>query len=93
MANLIPLDRPPFVGHSAFAHKGGIHVSAVCDDYKVVYLRLRMPRVLWCECLLSIRMRRNIEASWQTLTDSIRYYLFHMQPLDQDAAVGVDGGM
>ncbi len=29
MANLHPPDRAPFVGRSAFAHKGGIHVSAV----------------------------------------------------------------
>lgn len=28
-ANMIPLNNRPFVGHSAFAHKGGIHVSAV----------------------------------------------------------------
>ncbi|HZS05770.1 MAG TPA: citramalate synthase [Blastocatellia bacterium] len=29
IANLVPNDRAPFVGRSAFAHKGGIHVSAV----------------------------------------------------------------
>lgn len=29
VANLAPDDRAPFVGQSAFAHKGGIHVSAV----------------------------------------------------------------
>jgi len=29
IANLAPDDRAPFVGRSAFAHKGGIHVSAV----------------------------------------------------------------
>jgi len=28
-ANMIPLSSRPFVGESAFAHKGGIHVSAV----------------------------------------------------------------
>ncbi|MBF0235040.1 MAG: citramalate synthase, partial [Desulfamplus sp.] len=28
-ANMTPLNSRPFVGHSAFAHKGGIHVSAV----------------------------------------------------------------
>ncbi len=28
-ANMIPLNNRPFVGKSAFAHKGGIHVSAV----------------------------------------------------------------
>ena len=28
-ANLVPLNSRPFVGKSAFAHKGGIHVSAV----------------------------------------------------------------
>jgi 2-isopropylmalate synthase len=28
-ANMIPLSNRPFVGESAFAHKGGIHVSAV----------------------------------------------------------------
>lgn len=29
IANLIPNNKQPFVGHSAFAHKGGVHVSAV----------------------------------------------------------------
>ncbi len=29
VANLAPFTRQPFVGRSAFAHKGGIHVSAV----------------------------------------------------------------
>lgn len=29
IANIVPNDRAPYVGHSAFAHKGGIHVSAV----------------------------------------------------------------
>ena len=28
-ANMIPLNTQPFVGKSAFAHKGGIHVSAI----------------------------------------------------------------
>ncbi|ETR73194.1 MAG: 2-isopropylmalate synthase [Candidatus Magnetoglobus multicellularis str. Araruama] len=28
-ANMIPLSNRPFVGESAFAHKGGIHVSAI----------------------------------------------------------------
>jgi 2-isopropylmalate synthase len=28
-ANLVPINSRPFVGHSAFAHKGGIHVSAI----------------------------------------------------------------
>lgn len=32
VANLVPVDRWPFVGRSAFAHKGGIHVSAVMKD-------------------------------------------------------------
>lgn len=32
VANLMPIDRAPFVGHSAFAHKGGIHVSAVMKE-------------------------------------------------------------
>ncbi|MDR2488494.1 MAG: citramalate synthase [Desulfovibrio sp.] len=29
VANMIPFSRQPFVGRSAFAHKGGVHVSAV----------------------------------------------------------------
>ncbi|SLM30579.1 Uncharacterized AIPM/Hcit synthase family transferase aq_356 [Desulfamplus magnetovallimortis] len=33
-ANMIPLNSRPFVGHSAFAHKGGIHVSAVVKEAK-----------------------------------------------------------
>ncbi len=32
IANLDPVDRAPFVGRSAFAHKGGVHVSAVMKD-------------------------------------------------------------
>ncbi len=31
-ANMIPLNSRPFVGKSAFAHKGGIHVSAIRKD-------------------------------------------------------------
>lgn len=31
-ANMIPVNSRPFVGESAFAHKGGIHVSAVMKD-------------------------------------------------------------
>ena len=29
VANLIPDDRQPYVGHAAFAHKGGMHVHAI----------------------------------------------------------------
>ncbi|MBP7934452.1 MAG: citramalate synthase [Phycisphaerae bacterium] len=29
IANLIPEDRQPYVGHAAFAHKGGMHVHAI----------------------------------------------------------------
>ena len=32
VANLDPVDRAPYVGRSAFAHKGGVHVSAVMKD-------------------------------------------------------------
>ncbi len=32
LANLSPVNNMPFVGSSAFAHKGGIHVSAVLKD-------------------------------------------------------------
>ncbi len=32
IANQAPVDRAPFVGRSAFAHKGGIHVSAVRNN-------------------------------------------------------------
>jgi len=32
LANLPPDDRQPFVGRTAFAHKGGIHVSAIQRD-------------------------------------------------------------
>ena len=31
-ANQVPLSNRPFVGKSAFAHKGGVHVSAVMKD-------------------------------------------------------------
>lgn len=33
--NLHPDDRAPFVGRSAFAHKGGVHVSAVMKDSRM----------------------------------------------------------
>ena len=33
-ANLRPFLRQPFVGSSAFAHKGGVHVSAIMKDAK-----------------------------------------------------------
>lgn len=32
VANLDPIDRAAYVGRSAFAHKGGVHVSAVMKD-------------------------------------------------------------
>ena len=32
VANLQPVDRAPYVGRSAFAHKGGVHVSAVMKE-------------------------------------------------------------
>lgn len=32
VGNLTPVERSPYVGRSAFAHKGGIHVSAVMKD-------------------------------------------------------------
>ncbi len=32
IANFVPLDRQPYVGNSAFAHKGGVHVSAVARN-------------------------------------------------------------
>jgi 2-isopropylmalate synthase len=31
-ANMIPMNSRPFVGRSAFAHKGGIHVNAIMKD-------------------------------------------------------------
>jgi 2-isopropylmalate synthase len=36
IANLNPDDHQPFVGHSAFAHKGGMHVNAV-EKYVMSY--------------------------------------------------------
>ncbi|HPK53585.1 MAG TPA: citramalate synthase [Smithellaceae bacterium] len=32
VANIPPLNSRPFVGHSAFAHKGGVHVSAIAKN-------------------------------------------------------------
>ncbi len=32
IANVVPNNRQPYTGHSAFAHKGGIHVSAVARE-------------------------------------------------------------
>ncbi|MCK5533851.1 citramalate synthase [bacterium] len=34
VANVIPADHQPYVGNSAFTHKGGIHVSAVQKEAK-----------------------------------------------------------
>lgn len=31
--NLVPDERAPFVGHSAFAHKAGMHIDAVLKDH------------------------------------------------------------
>jgi 2-isopropylmalate synthase len=33
-ANMMPLDSRPFVGKSAFAHKGGLHVNAIMKEPK-----------------------------------------------------------
>jgi len=35
IANLVPNTRDPFVGKSAFTHKGGIHVSSVLKDSRM----------------------------------------------------------
>ncbi len=35
LMNLVPNSRAPFVGKSAFAHKGGIHVSSVLKDSRM----------------------------------------------------------
>lgn len=32
LANVVPFDAMPYVGNSAFAHKGGVHVSAVARE-------------------------------------------------------------
>lgn len=34
LANLVPCEHQPYVGRSAFTHKGGIHVSAISRDQK-----------------------------------------------------------
>jgi 2-isopropylmalate synthase len=34
IANMIPQDNEPYVGNSAFAHKGGVHISAIARDTK-----------------------------------------------------------
>ncbi|MEZ4598663.1 MAG: citramalate synthase [Syntrophotaleaceae bacterium] len=37
LANLVPNNHQPYVGNSAFAHKGGVHVSAIqrhCETYE-----------------------------------------------------------
>jgi len=43
-ANLLPNDRQPFVGRTCFAHKGGIHVSAVQRD-EATYEHIRPEQV------------------------------------------------
>jgi 2-isopropylmalate synthase len=32
IANIVPDDHQPYVGHSAFAHKGGVHVAAIARN-------------------------------------------------------------
>ncbi|HCJ66135.1 MAG TPA: citramalate synthase, partial [Elusimicrobia bacterium] len=44
IANLVPDDHQPYVGYSAFAHKGGVHVSAVAQ-YPKTYEHVD-PRVI-----------------------------------------------
>ncbi|MGK7912198.1 MAG: citramalate synthase [Synechococcus sp.] len=44
IANQAPIDRAPFVGRSAFAHKGGIHVSAVRSN-PVTYEHIQPEQV------------------------------------------------
>ncbi len=34
IANVVPVNNQPFVGYSAFAHKGGIHINAVVKNPK-----------------------------------------------------------
>lgn len=35
MMNMVPHNRDPFVGNSAFTHKGGIHVSSILKDSRM----------------------------------------------------------
>jgi len=44
LANIPPLNSRPFVGRSAFAHKGGVHVSAVVKN-PAAYEHIRPERV------------------------------------------------
>jgi 2-isopropylmalate synthase len=44
LANLVPNKRQPFVGDSAFAHKGGVHVSAI-QRHPETYEHIRPERV------------------------------------------------
>ncbi|MBC7324060.1 MAG: citramalate synthase, partial [Moorella sp. (in: Bacteria)] len=44
IANVVPPGNQPFVGYSAFAHKGGIHVSAVLKDSRT-YEHIRPQQV------------------------------------------------
>lgn len=44
LANLSPVNNMPFVGQAAFAHKGGIHVSAVIKD-ATTYEHIRPDQV------------------------------------------------
>jgi len=44
LANLVPNKHQPFVGNSAFAHKGGVHVSAI-QRHPETYEHIRPERV------------------------------------------------
>lgn len=44
LANLVPNNHQPYVGNSAFAHKGGVHVSAI-QRHPETYEHIRPERV------------------------------------------------
>lgn len=63
VANLDPIDRAPYVGRSAFAHKGGVHVSAVMKD----------PRAYEHVAPQTVGNRRNVLVSDLSGRSNVRY--------------------
>jgi 2-isopropylmalate synthase len=79
VANLDPVDRAPYVGRSAFAHKGGIHVSAVMKD----------PRAYEHIDPAAVGNRRRVLVSDLSGRSNIRYKAAELGiELDDDAIAG-----
>ena len=58
LANITPMPRQPYVGRSAFAHKGGLHVSAIQRDSRTYeHIDRRWSAMIAACCSLNWRAR------------------------------------